>query len=287
MKFLVTGYSGQLGYDIVRELEKKGYNDIFHPDYTSMDITNEIEVNNIIMSYKPNVIFHCAAYTAVDKAESDKEKCYDVNVNGTANITKYAKEVGAKVIYISTDYVFDGSKEGYYEVDDKICPIDYYGYTKELGEEKVKEYDNHIIVRISWVFGINGNNFIKKMLQLAKTRNEVNVVGDQIGSPTYTKDLSKLLVDMSLSDKTGTYHATNDGVCTWKEFASYIFESNGINMKVNEVLTKDYPTAAKRPHNSKMSKKKLIQDGFQVLPHWKDAVDRYNKELKEQRKGEE
>lgn len=287
MKFLVNGYTGQLGYDIVRELNKRGYNDIFHPDYPDVDITIEENVKNAIMNYNPDVIFHCAAYTAVDKAESDKEKCYDVNVNGTANIVKYAKEVGAKVIYISTDYVFDGTKEGYYEVDDPICPIDYYGYTKELGEEKVREYDNHVIVRISWVFGINGNNFIKTMLKLAKTKDEVNVVSDQIGSPTYTKDLAKLLVDMSLSDKTGTYHATNDGVCTWNEFASYIFESNGINMKVNKILTKDYPTAAKRPHNSKMSKEKLIQDGFQILPHWKDAVDRYNEELKEQSKGEE
>ncbi len=284
MKFLITGASGQLGYDVKLELLNRGYYDILSPSSNVMDLRNKDSVRDTILDYKPDIVFHCAAYTAVDKAEDERELCSDVNINGTKYIVDACSEVGAKLIFISTDYVFDGSKDGFYLEDDKVSPINYYGKTKWLAEENVRGYDNHIITRISWVFGINGNNFVKTMLKLSDTRDEISVVSDQIGSPTYTKDLSKVLVDMALSDKKGTYHVTNDGTCSWYEFAKYIFESNNIDIVVNPIKTSDYPTKAKRPHNSRMSKEKLMNDGFSMLPDWKDAVDRYNKELIKVRK---
>ena len=284
MKFLITGASGQLGYDVKLELLNRGYYDILSPSSSVMDLRNKDSVRDTILDYKPDIVFHCAAYTAVDKAEDERDLCSDVNINGTKYIVDACSEVGAKLIFISTDYVFDGSKDGFYLEDDKVSPINYYGKTKWLAEENVRGYDNHIITRISWVFGINGNNFVKTMLKLSDTRDEISVVSDQIGSPTYTKDLSKVLVDMALSDKKGTYHVTNDGTCSWYEFAKYIFESNNIDIVVNPIKTSDYPTKAKRPHNSRMSKEKLMNDGFSMLPDWKDAVDRYNKELIKVRK---
>lgn len=284
MKFLITGASGQLGYDVKLELLNRGYYDILSPSSSVMDLRNKDSVRDTILDYKPDIVFHCAAYTAVDKAEDERELCSDVNINGTKYIVDACSEVGAKLIFISTDYVFDGSKDGFYLEDDKVSPINYYGKTKWLAEENVRGYDNHIITRISWVFGINGNNFVKTMLKLSDARDEISVVSDQIGSPTYTKDLSKVLVDMALSDKKGTYHVTNDGTCSWYEFAKYIFESNNIDIVVNPIKTSDYPTKAKRPHNSRMSKEKLKNAGFSMLPDWKDAVDRYNKELIKVRK---
>ena len=286
MKFFITGINGQLGYDINLELKNRWYTEILSPTRQEVDITNKESVDKAILEFKPNVIFHCAAYTAVDKAEDDKENCYNINVIGTKNIVEAAKEVGAKVVYISTDYVFDGTKDGYYKEDDKTNPINYYGETKFLGEQETRKYDNHIITRISWVFGINGKNFVKSMLNLAETRDELNVVADQIGSPTYTKDLSKVLVDLALSDKTGTYHVTNDDICSWYDFAKYIFASNNVNIKLNPITTSEYPTRAKRPNNSKMSKEKLVNDGFTMLPTWQDAIDRYNEELIKVRKKE-
>ena len=286
MKFFITGINGQLGYDINLELKNRGYTEILSPTRQEVDITNKESVDKAILDFKPNVIFHCAAYTAVDKAEDDKENCYNINVIGTKNIVEAAKEVNAKVVYISTDYVFDGTKDGYYKEEDKTNPINYYGETKFLGEQETRKYDNHIITRISWVFGINGKNFVKSMLNLAETRDELNIVADQIGSPTYTKDLSKVLVDLAMSDKTGTYHVTNDDICSWYDFAKYIFASNNVNIKLNPITTSEYPTRAKRPGNSKMSKEKLVNDGFTMLPTWQDAVDRYNEELIKVRKKE-
>lgn len=281
MKFFITGVNGQLGYDVKRELLSRGYNDICAPNFSDMDITDENSVSKFVLEYNPDVVIHCAAYTAVDKAEEEKDFCYNVNVKGTQNLVKYADKVGAKFMYISTDYVFDGTKDGAYNVDDKSCPVNYYGETKWLGEETVRSIiDNHIIVRISWVFGENGKNFIRTMLKLAETKKELGVVCDQIGSPTYTADLSRLLVDMAISDKKGTYHATNEGYCSWYDFAKYIFEVNEIDVVVNEVLTKDYKTVANRPLNSKMDKSKLDEDGFERLPSWQDAVKRYSKVLK-------
>lgn len=282
MKFFITGVNGQLGYDVKRELLERGYTDILAPTRVDLDITNEDAVKKMIREYRPSVIFHCAAYTAVDKAEEEQEKCYQVNVLGTKYLTEAAKEVGAKIIYISTDYVFDGTKEGLYQIEDKVNPVNYYGKTKYLGENFVRAYDNHIIVRISWVFGINGKNFIRTMLNLAESHKELNVVCDQIGSPTYTKDLAGLLVNMFLSNVKGLYHVTNEGYCSWYEFAEFIFKESRKKVKVHPILTKDYKTIAKRPLNSKLSKESLDDIGMKRLPEWQDAVKRYIRELKKE-----
>lgn len=283
MKFFITGVNGQLGYDVKRELLERGYTDILAPTRVDLDITNEDAVKKMIREYRPSVIFHCAAYTAVDKAEEEQEKCYQVNVLGTKYLTEAAKEMDAKIIYISTDYVFDGTKEGLYQVEDKVNPVNYYGKTKYLGENFVSKYENHIIVRISWVFGINGKNFIRTMLNLAESHKELNVVCDQIGSPTYTKDLAGLLVNMFLSNVKGLYHVTNEGYCSWYEFAEFIFKESRKKVKVHPILTKDYKTIAKRPLNSKLSKESLDDIGMKRLPEWQDAVSRYLKELKEEK----
>ncbi len=281
MKYLVTGYTGQLGYDIVQELKKRGIsdNDIYPTGSVDMDITDSSAVKNKVMAIKPDVIFHNAAWTNVDGAEDNYEACEKVNYLGTKNLVEAARDVGAKIVYISTDYVFDGTKEGLYEIDDKTNPQSVYGKTKYMGEEIVRSYPNHFIVRISWVFGINGKNFIRTMLKLSDIKDELNVVCDQVGSPTYTVDLARLLVDMASTNKYGTYHANNEGFCSWAQFAQYIFESNNIDMKVNPIPTSEYPQKAKRPLNSKLSKQSLDDNGFKRLPVWMDAVNRYCDEL--------
>ncbi len=285
-RYLITGFRGQLGYDIKRELNNRGEYNILALDKEEMDITDKDNVFKIILDYKPDVIFHCAAWTAVDKAEDDefKNMVYKVNVDGTKNLVDASLKVGAKIVYMSTDYVFDGEKDGYYVEDDEVNPKSYYGETKYLGEIEVRRNPKHFITRISWVFGINGNNFIKTMLKLAKTHDSLNVVSDQIGSPTYTVDLAKLLVEMVETEKYGTYHVNNDGICSWAEFAEYIMESNGLKTKINPVTTEEYlkitgTKQAERPRNSKLSKDKLKENGFLMLPSWKDATDRYIKEL--------
>lgn len=283
-KYLVTGYNGQLGYDIVRELKERGEENILAVDKDEMDITDRDAVMKVVKEYKPDVIFHCAAWTAVDKAEDMEDLVYKVNVEGTKNLTDASIEVGSKIIYMSTDYVFDGNKEGLYKEDDTPNPMSVYGKTKYQGEEEVRKNPNHFITRISWVFGINGNNFIKTMLKLSENHDELNVVDDQIGSPTYTVDLAKLLVEMSFTDKYGTYHVNNDGYCSWAEFARYIMESNGKETKINPVSTEEYlkitgTKQAYRPRNSKLDKTKLVENGFEMLPSWQDATDRYCLEL--------
>lgn len=283
MKYLITGGTGQLGYDIIKELINRNEKDYLAPSSKKMDITNQKQVEKIILNYKPDIIFHCAAYTAVDKAEEDKENCYNVNVNGTKNIVEVAKRINAKVVYISTDYVFDGTKKTEYETEDITNPINYYGYTKLLGEKEVQQLNDYLIVRISWVFGENGKNFVKTMLNLAETKTELSIVSDQIGSPTYTKDLSKLLLDMIENNKKGLFFATNEDFCSWYEFAEYIFKINNINIKLNKVLTKDYKTLAKRPLNSKLSKNKLDEEGLTRLPSWQDATSRFCKVLKKEK----
>lgn len=285
-KYLITGYKGQLGYDIARELVERGETNILAIDKDEMDITNREQVMDVVKNYNPDVIFHCAAWTAVDKAEEMEDVVRDVNVIGTKNMTDASIEVGAKLVYISTDYVFDGTKDGIYNESDIPNPKSVYGMTKYLGEEEARKNPNHFITRISWVFGVNGNNFIKTMLKLSEKYDELNVVDDQIGSPTYTVDLSKLLVEMVQTDKYGTYHVNNDGYCSWAEFADYIMKSNGKNTKINFVSTEDYYAGkdmskiAYRPRNSKLDKSKLVDAGFEKLPDWKDATDRYCKELK-------
>lgn len=286
MRYLVTGVNGQLGYDLVRKLKADGKNDIIATDKEILDITNKKVVQEFIDKTKPDVIFHCAAWTQVDKAEEMEDVVYQVNVEGVKNITDAARKVGAKLFYISTDYVFDGIKEGLYEENDMPNPMNVYGKTKFLGEEEARKYERSFIIRISWVFGIHGHNFIKTMLKLSETKSELSVVDDQVGSPTYTIDLAKLLVDMSETEKYGTYHANNDGFCSWAEFARYIFEKAGKEVKVHPVTTEEYLNVtgtkqAYRPRNSKLSKKKLIDKGFQMLPSWQDAVDRYLKELED------
>ena len=281
MKILVTGVKGQLGFDIVRELNERGYTDVRGIDIEDLDITDEQAVKKYIEEYKPDVIMHNAAWTAVDKAEDEQELCYKVNVLGTKYLAESAKNVGAKIVYISTDYVFDGEGENYFEVNDKKAPLSVYGKTKYQGELEVQKNEKHFIVRISWVFGINGKNFVKTMLGLAETKTELNVVADQIGSPTYTYDLSKLLCDMIETEKYGEYHATNEGICSWCDFAKKIFEIAGVNMKVNAVTSDQYPAKAHRPKNSRLSKNSLDKAGFNRLPTWEDAVTRYIKnELK-------
>ena len=284
MKFLVTGYHGQLGYDIVRELEKRGYHDYLAVDKNEMDITDHDAVMKVVGEYHPDVIFHCAAWTAVDVAEDNVDACYNVNVLGTRNIVDASLEVGAKILYMSTDYVFDGKKENLYTEEDEVHPMSVYGRTKYEGEEEVRRNPRHYITRISWVFGINGNNFIKTMIKLSDTHDSLTVVDDQVGTPTYTVDLSRLLVDMALTDKYGTYHSTNEGYCSWAEFAKYIFDSNDIKTQVIPVSTEEYiknssKKQAYRPRNSKLSKDKLKAQGFQLLPNWQDATDRYCQEL--------
>ena len=306
MRYLITGFKGQLGYDIVRELEKRNELDIIASDlgeldseinqlsielknrtninYVSLDITDKKAVDDIFSKYNPDVIFHCAAWTAVDKAEELEDKVRMVNVEGTKNLVDASIKNDSKIIYMSTDYVFDGTKEGLYKENDRVNPKSVYGLTKYEGECEVRRNSKHYITRISWVFGINGNNFIKTMLKLSDNHDMLNVVDDQVGTPTYTVDLAKVLVDMAHTDKYGTYHVNNNGFCSWAEFAEYIFKINDKNTKVNKVTTEKYleltnANQAYRPRNSKLSKDKLVANGFEMLPTWQDATDRYCKEL--------
>lgn len=283
-RYLITGFKGQLGYDLVRCLKECGEEDILAIDVDDMDITDREKVFKVVNSYKPDVIFHCAAWTQVDKAEDMEEKVYDINVNGTKNLTDASIEVGSKIVYMSTDYVFDGTKDGLYKEDDITNPKSVYGNTKYLGEEEVRRNPNHFITRISWVFGINGNNFVKTMKRLSETKNKITVVDDQIGSPTYTVDLAKLLVEMVQTEKYGTYNVTNEGYCSWAEFAKEIMKKNNKDTEIIPVSTEEYleitnTKQAYRPRNSKMDKSKLEENGFSKLPSWQDALDRYFIEL--------
>lgn len=284
MRILVTGVKGQLGYDCVRELKERDFKDVIPCDIDELDITDENAVNLFVNKYQPDVIMHNAAYTAVDKAEDNKELVRKVNVLGTKYLAEAAEKVGAKMVYISTDYVFPGNGINFYEVNDKTGPISEYGLSKLQGEEAAKACSKLFVVRISWVFGVNGNNFVKTMLKLGETHKELSIVNDQIGSPTYTFDLSKLLCDMIVTDKYGTYHATNEGICSWAEFASEIFKQAHMDVVVHPITTEEYfknkPIQAKRPLNSRLSKKSLDKKGFNRLPTWQDALNRYLKEIK-------
>lgn len=279
MKVLVTGVTGQLGYDCVQELERRGI-EVRGVASRDFSLTDYAAARKYIEAYHPDVIMHCAAYTAVDKAEDEREICEAVNAEGTRNLAKIARDLAAKMIYISTDYVFPGDGEDFYEPADKKAPQNVYGLSKLHGEEAVQELlDKYFIVRISWVFGINGRNFIRTMLKLAETHDTLTVVDDQIGSPTYTHDLAVLLADMAQSDKYGVYHATNEGVCSWAELAAETFRQAGRKVTVTPVPSSAYPTKAVRPKNSRMSKDCLEAAGFARLPAWQDAVGRYLHEL--------
>ena len=275
MRILVTGVKGQLGHDVMNELAKRGHTGI-GVDVEEMDITDAKKVNEVIRASEVEAVIHCAAYTAVDAAEDQVELCRKINAEGTENIAKVCKELDIKMMYISTDYVFDGEGTRPWEPDDERHPLNVYGLTKYEGELAVEKYlDKFFTIRIAWVFGVNGKNFIKTMLKLSETHDELNVVDDQIGSPTYTYDLAVLLVDMIETEKYGRYHATNEGLCSWYEFACDIFRQAGRDVKVNPVSSDEFPTKAKRPHNSRMDKSKLTENGFTPLPAWQDALKRY------------
>lgn len=282
MRVFVTGVKGQLGHDVVLELERRGMEAI-GVDIDEMDITDASEVARVIKEASPDAVIHCAAYTAVDAAEENEALCRKVNAEGPRNIARVCKELNIKMIQISTDYVFDGQGERPWEPDDICRPCSVYGQTKYEGELAVRELlEKYFIVRIAWVFGINGKNFVKIMLSLAKNHDTIRVVNDQFGSPTYTYDLAKLLADMVLTEKYGIYHATNEGICSWYEFACAIFEEAGVHVNVIPVTTEEYGAKANRPANSRMSKEKLTENGFQRLPKWRDALRRYIEELERQ-----
>ena len=302
MKFFVTGVGGQLGHDVINEIAKRGYisvgSDIAETysgikdgsavekaEYVSLDITDKDAVGNVIREIKPDVIVHCAAWTAVDAAEEEenKEKVFAINETGTRNIAEAAKNIGAKMIYISTDYVFDGQGEEPWKADCKdYKPLNVYGESKLKGELAVSGIlDKYFIVRIAWVFGLNGKNFIKTMLNVGKNHDKVRVVNDQTGTPTYTLDLARLLIDMAETEKYGYYHATNEGgYISWYDFTKEIYRQAGYKTEVEPVTTAEYGISkAARPFNSRLEKGKLVEMGFEPLPTWKNALSRYLKEI--------
>ena len=304
MKVFVTGVGGQLGHDVMNELHKRGYvgvgsdiapaysgvqdgSAVCTMDYVPMDITDAAQVQQVLESVRPDVVIHCAAWTAVDMAEDDDKapKVRAINAGGTQNIATVCKKLDCKMVYISTDYVFNGQGETPWLPDCKdYKPLNVYGQTKLEGELAVANtLEKYFIVRIAWVFGRNGNNFIKTMLNIGKKYPELRVVNDQIGTPTYTLDLSRLLVDMVETEKYGYYHATNEGgFISWYDFACEIFRQAGYDTKVNPVTTVEYGLSkAARPYNSRLDKSKLVQNGFMPLPTWQDALTRYLKEISE------
>ena len=285
MNILVTGASGQLGHDLVIELNDRGH-DVTGVSCKELNIIDSEAVRAYLDALRPEAVMHCAAYTAVDRAEDDAEACFAVNHIGTKAVAETCAGLGCKLLYISTDYVFPGGGVRPWEPEDCSCPLNLYGKSKLLGEEAVRSAtDKHFIVRISWGFGVNGKNFVKTMLRLGAERDTITVVNDQFGSPTYTKDLSVLLADMIETEKYGTYHATNEGFCSWHEFACAILAGAGLATKVLPVSSDQYPSRARRPSNSRMSKEKLVMNGFRCLPTWEDALTRYLQELKEYNNG--
>ena len=300
MKVFVTGVGGQLGHDVMNELHKRGYEGIgsdIAPQYSGaqdgsavttmpyiqLDITDAAAVSRVLREVKPDAVVHCAAWTAVDAAEDaeNQPKVRAINSEGTANIAAVCKELDCKMVYISTDYVFNGQGEMPWQPDCKdYAPLNYYGQTKLEGELAVSSrLEKYFIVRISWVFGVNGNNFVKTMLRLGKEREQLTVVSDQWGSPTYTADLAPLLCDLIETEKYGVYHATNEGVTNWAAFAMEIMKDTSLPCKIIPISSDQYPTKAMRPHNSRLSKKSLDKSGFKRLPDWHDALRRYIDEI--------
>ena len=272
MKILVTGANGQLGRDVVLEAGHRGF-PVVATDLSEMDITDPAAVEKTVLAEKPDCVIHCAAYTAVDRAEEEPEVCERINAAGTGNVAAACKKADAKMIYLSTDYVFDGKGETFFTPESHPAPVSVYGRTKYQGETAVQAaLDKYFIVRISWVFGLYGKNFVKTMIDLAGAREEIGVVCDQIGSPTYTKHLAPLLLDMAQSEKYGVYHATNSGVCSWFDFACEIFRLTGQTVRVRALSSEAYPSKARRPKNSRLSKKKLAAMGFSPLPEWQEAL---------------
>ena len=281
MKVLVTGVSGQLGFDVMRELLARGI-EAKGASRSDFSLTDFAAMRRFVEAHRPTAIIHCAAYTAVDKAEDEPSLCRKVNAAGTEILARLARERDAKLLYVSTDYVFPGTGDAPHETNELTAPHNVYGASKLAGEEAVQQHlEKYFIVRTSWVFGAHGKNFVKTMLELSKTHKSLSIVADQIGSPTYTRDLAPLLVDMLESEKYGIYHATNEGFCSWAKFAAEIFRQAGADVNVTSVPSHMYPTKAVRPKNSRLSKKSLDEAGFRRLPTWQDAVGRFLKELKE------
>ncbi len=279
MKILITGSNGQLGNDVVKRLKSQGHT-VCATDIDNMDITSRDDVYKAFLEFMPDSVIHCAAYTAVDAAEEHVKECMNINSKGTRNIAEICRDLNVVMMYISTDYVFDGTKALPYNPDDFCNPINTYGLSKREGELAVlSTLERFFIIRISWVFGIAGNNFVKTMLRLAKQNQKLSIISDQIGSPTYTYDLAILLSDMITSEKFGIYHASNEGYCSWFEFASEIFRLSMDNILVQPISSKDYPTKAKRPLSSMLNKDKLELSGFEKLPNWKNALSRFWVEL--------
>lgn len=279
MKVLVTGVNGQLGFDVVKKLEQKGHQ-AHGTVRNDFDLTDDVDVLSYVQKLKPDAIIHCAAYTNVDQAETDRDNAYKVNALGTKYLAQAANEINAKMIYVSTDYVFDGSANKPYEVDHPTKPLGVYGETKLTGEEFLRNsLEQYFIVRTAWVYGFNGNNFVKTMLRLGKERGEVGVVHDQVGSPTYTVDLASFLVELVETEKYGVYHASNSGICSWYDFAVEIYKQAGIQVKVNPLTTDQFPRPAARPKYSVLSKKKIEEQGFTPLRPWEEALSDYLKEI--------
>lgn len=272
VRILVTGASGQIGYDVCRELNRRDI-PFYGVSSKELDITDRIAIQKTFYEVSPDAVIHCAAYTWVDRAEAEPEKCWKVNVEGTQNLAAACRDGGIRMLYISSDYVFSGTGTTPYETFDSVAPQNVYGACKLAGELAVRSLlEKFFIVRTSWVFGVHGNNFVKTMLALARTKGNVNVVCDQIGSPTYSADLAELLCDIVKTERYGIYHATNEGMCSWADFAEGIFRIAGKPMVVNHVLTRDYPTKAKRPLYSVLSKTSLEKNGFRRLPHWEKSL---------------
>ncbi|MDY6016271.1 MAG: dTDP-4-dehydrorhamnose reductase [Oscillospiraceae bacterium] len=275
MKIIVTGSRGQLGSDVTAQLKKEGI-EVIEASLPEIDITDSKAVENLVAESRADGVIHCAAYTNVDLAESEKELCRKINVDGTLNIARSCKNHDIPLLFTSTDYVFSGEGNTPFETDSDKAPCNFYGESKLGGENAVIENcDKYFILRISWVFGENGKNFVKTMLRLAETKSEINVVADQIGSPTYTKDLAVLICQMIKSDKYGVYHATNEGFCSWADFAEKIMEYSDLPVKINRISSDEYKSAAVRPLNSRLSKKSLDKAGFCRLPDWQDALKRF------------
>lgn len=293
MKAFVTGVCGQLGYDVIRELSKRGFDyigsDIIEKvenRYIQLDITDRVAVDKAVTEANPDIVIHCAAWTAVDAAEDEenRDKVHAINVEGTKNIAEACKKIGAKMVYISTDYVFSGQDTEPWKADCRdFAPLNYYGKTKLEGERAVEQLlTKFFIVRIAWVFGTNGKNFIKTMINVGRTHEVVRVVNDQIGTPTYTYDLARLLVDMAVSEKYGYYHATNEGgFISWYDYCCEIYKQYGLKTEVIPVTTEEYGISkAERPFNSRLDRSKLVEAGFKPLPDWKDAIRRYLEEAR-------
>lgn len=276
---LVTGSNGQLGYDILRSLENRDISCIA-TTRKEFDICNFEESKNYIIKYRPDLIIHCAAYNYVDEAEKEILLCNNVNVTGTKNMAIICKSINATIVYFSTDYVFSGYKNVPYEIDDSTGALSVYGKSKAKAEKIIKNLlDKYFIIRTSWLFGKNGKNFVDTMLRISSIKKFVNIVNDQVGSPTYTVDLANLVCDIIQTSKYGVYHITNEGFCSWAEFSNKIFSTIGSNTKINLISSKQYPSKALRPKNSRLSKICLDKNDFYRLPSWENALDRYLEEI--------